>query len=318
MNINRMNKYIIPQTSIILMCGGKYDFNLKRLLEYYNKRQFIFISEFINREYNWSCNNKEYTLKYFRLLIKIKQRFRYKKNIINKKRCKVANELDLMLNEFETKDTLCIYSLSLGIIHRFTLNDIIKIIENSLNYTELGISKVIQPMNPYNNIVFSLGQIIEIYQYVLKQYCRIGRVIPTYIVNYKSVYFDIEKYKATYDMKNNIHAYMNYISTLNNNEWVCEYYMNVYVTKNKQWCMECLLRKMNIENIRKLFTPVLVLAYLNKNSIMEFGRYKILHNKIIEKYNIDTIHIGNNDHNIDNISEGYITDGYTTEEEEIL
>lgn len=320
MNINRINRYTMysqmPQINMIMMCGTKYDFNLKILIEYYNKHQFLYINEFIYREYHginyWLCYNKVETLTYFRLLIKIKQRLRIRINEIRKKKCKIGNEYDLMYNELEGKETINIYTLSLGIIHRFTLNDIVKIIRYSILYNDLDISKSKPPMNPYNNMVFTNGQIIQIYQYVLKEYCKKGRVLPTYIINYKSVYFDIEQYKATYYMKNNIHAYLSYINTLNNNEWINEYNMYVNIDKKKEWCKVCLFKRLSIDNIRKLFTPVILLAFLNRNKIMEFGRYETLYYDILDKYKINRIH-QSEDEKINNES-----DGYTTEDEEYI
>ena len=78
--------------------------------------------------------------------------------------------------------------------YSFHTHTAVQIVEKGLQYSCYGIAHPNEPKNPYTNIVWNLGQKLEIISQITTNLMRAHRVLPSLLYSYSTHRYDIQKF----------------------------------------------------------------------------------------------------------------------------
>ena len=273
-----------------------------KIIKLYNTKNFIQLNNEINKLHDsrllFLTQTDNYTYRVeivdiFTKYIKIKNYIRAKLLAKRIKKCRLINECDINQTVIDEKTNYYeLYDVKELSIYKLTLYELINIYKHSIQYREYDYSLPKSPRNPYTNLDFTLKQNIQIYHYILEQYCKKQRVLPSYMVYFKNSYFDSRLINKSYNVLMTYHCYRDYLDNMTNNEWWGNFKTFIYSHNilRQTFCIDCIKKdilKIATFNIfRRLISPVLCTHILNINNSWSMGNAVDNYVKIAQTYNI--------------------------------
>uniref|UniRef100_A0A6C0J0T3 Uncharacterized protein n=1 Tax=viral metagenome TaxID=1070528 RepID=A0A6C0J0T3_9ZZZZ len=130
--------------------------------------------------------------------------------------------------------------------YKFTNNEIIKIIYNSLCHQEESISEPKYPKNPYNGIQFNFQQLSKFYT----NFIIYKEKLPIELIMFKSCNFDIENLIIIHKNYFNKLAIKNWLKDMNEKDWLHVFKVFYKTLSLRQYvCYKCILDLPNYKSI---------------------------------------------------------------------
>jgi hypothetical protein len=254
---------------------NKYHSLIQTYLSIINNKGLF--SEFLDKKQIFDIYNK-YT--------KIRNFIRRKIYIKKLKKCRFINDADLELNTFSSNDNrlLELYDIENKSIYRFRFTELIKIIKFSLLYRSIDYSTPKPIKNPYTNNIFNLKQLVQIYFFIKNQYFLYQKQMPSYLFQFSNSYFNIDIFNKHYSNNNLFKVHNEYIDSLDNDEWWCEFdeFIKVYPDLKKSFCKLCAIDKYP-ETFRLFFSSILTINFMNDSDIYNMGHAKDIYEYLSKK-----------------------------------
>lgn len=206
---------------------------------------FLKIKRFINNLYNFKCHNREYVNDTSLLFIPFEE---------------ISNVIELPI---ESK------------IYRYSISDIVQIYNHSIKHIDEKAyiqGELEIPKNPYTGVEFTFKENLIIFEQLKKYYASSGKLMPSFLNNFKECYFDIDKYyNKYYNFIMNV-SVSNYVDNLNNNAFIDEFdeMISSSLSIEDYYCKKCYDRV----NVKDIFSDAVKLYILNSNSIYVYGLYE--------------------------------------------
>jgi hypothetical protein len=274
-----MNTFQIIISKVLKLENNLFSYNYKKdnIEEIYkimfygffkNISNIVYFNEIINNFYfiNKQIQREKFIM-YFSYIKKIYNSLNRFCFLYKYKKSKIMVNKDLQLNNININDknVICIYHVKSKYL--FKLDELLKIIFNSLTNSHLFISSPIPVKNPYNNLPFSKSILYNIYIYFIHNFNIINYIKYDYIdlfIKFKNCDFNMTKFINKYEHILRDYSINNYIksSTKLNiiskiNEMIKEF------NKNLKWNYHINIDKDFPNDILiKVMTPYLIL-YLN-------------------------------------------------------
>ncbi len=221
--------------------------------------------------------NKEKILDIYSKYVKIRNFIRRRIYFKNLNKCRIINDTDLDLNNFNNTDTdkLELYDIVNKSIYQFKFCELVRIIKYSLMYRSIDYSTPKPIKNPYTNNIFNLKQLVEITNFIQKQYNILGKKMPSYLYQLISCYYDVDIFNKNFSTNNLYKVHNEYIDSLDDDEWWDEFndFIKVYPEIKKSFCKICALDK-HPNTFRLLITPILTINFMNDSDIYFMGHAK--------------------------------------------
>lgn len=144
------------------------------------------IADRYNPLFHWKTTGELYQAEFER---QMRIRFIIKKWV---SRCKVRiyqkrliGETDLRTMEpIKPSDAIRIVSISGKCVYQFHIHTLIRMIRENLHYEQWGLAKPMMPRNPYTNLPWTQGQIMELIRQIHQVCTSRGAVVPSFIAKY--------------------------------------------------------------------------------------------------------------------------------------
>jgi hypothetical protein len=221
--------------------------------------------------------NKDKIFDIYSKYVKIRNFIRRKINLKKLNKCRIINDTDLALNNFNVidQDKLDLFDINNKSIYQFRFCELVRIFKYSLLYRSIDYSTPKPIKNPYTNNLFNLKQLIEICNFIQKQYNFYGKKIPSYLYQFISSYYDVDIFNKNFAINNLYKVHNEYIETLDDDEWWDEFndFIKVYPEIKKSYCKICVLDK-HPNTFRLLITPILTINFMNDSDIYYMGHAK--------------------------------------------
>jgi len=296
-NLDISYNNIIPDTFIFegnfnLSSNFSVNITLNKLIKYCNNNQFVEINQTMmhirNRQGLFADYfNQEELFDKYEKYIKIRNYIRNKLNENKLKNCKVINDNDLSLLEFnDNEEFLELIDTDNQSIYRFRINELINLLKINLLYREYDYCVPKEVKNPYTNLNFTLKQHIEIYNYIKSFYSKNNKSIPSYISNFKSCYFNVALFSKKFTINNCYKIHNEYLDSLTDDEWWSELndFVKVYPTIKETYCVICIKNKLGAI-FRTLLTPILTISFMNDSDMYYLGNAKDMYFELALKHN---------------------------------
>tara|TARA_B100001093_G_scaffold505970_2_gene564156 strand:- start:765 stop:2042 length:1278 start_codon:yes stop_codon:yes gene_type:complete len=299
-NFNFTNKY--KGWFSCLNCKGHIKILLNRLFIYKSNKNYkklnkelhylysnntVFLTpndcKFTVDTYNKLCSLRSFLYKYiYPTLNTYKSGLHKKYNGLElKDKLEVANLIDLQFNKFNDNDVNYVQIVSNDKIYNFRISEVISIYKFSIHNGEWIIPKPINAKNPYTNEDITLKQHYTIYKKLLEFYCKKQKCLPEHYVLLKNSYFDIELFNKKYYCYLLYKSAVKESSNLSDNEWLIN--IDNYLTEFPHYCAKCFYKT---KNVRKIFSGILELFFLNENEVYSYGDGEIEYEKLAKENNL--------------------------------
>jgi hypothetical protein len=129
------------------------------------KYKFIFLNNFLNNSF-YTNEVKNQFIEHFYKIQKTYNAFNRFAYIYKCNSSKIVVNKDMALNEINLNDKniICIYQLNYRYL--FNINDILKVIQNSLTNSDMFFITPLTIKNPYNNMPFNKSTLYNIYFFI--------------------------------------------------------------------------------------------------------------------------------------------------------
>lgn len=294
--INMNNDMIFKNNNLIFHKHPIVNNIINELFGYYQLSYFQNINDILDKIFSnnitFITNKDDYIFIYktFSKLIKIRhiiQKYMRKMKMSTREWI-TTNDRDLSLNNLnDSKNKYKFFDHKNKTIQIFTLSEILNIFKFSiLNSSDsYSFPTPHTPRNPYTNNTLSTKEMINMYNFLLNNYCKRNRCIPEFLVMFKNSYFDINLLSIRYKNQLSYYSAVYFIENLSLSDKFNTLYnfINSNSLLKAHSCIECI--KSKNENLDK-FSKVLALYELNTQGVYDFGDADLLFIDICRKNNL--------------------------------
>ena len=274
----------IDKPSFSFQKKSKYEFCLNTLvnedfinyIKFTNRQDFmalLYLMEKMNKKERIFYKDSDYTLFYklttaFNKIRQFYYRFKYPKY------SKISDVNEYSLSLLPIKDLNNIINLTInGNRYRFEANELLIIYKFSLNSVDENFylsRELIPPKNPYTNIPFTVKQNIIIFNQLKKYLFKIGKHLPSFLIQFKECHFNLSYYKTINLNRLSQVSVNKYVDLMSLEEFKSEFQDIVQNESIKEiYCRHCYKKY----DIYKIFKQTMIYYILNSNDIYVFGYY---------------------------------------------
>ena len=187
---------------------------------------------------------------------------------------KISDVNEYSLSLLPIKDLSDIVNLTInGNRYRFEATELLTIYKFSLNSVDENFylsRELIPPKNPYTNIPFTIKQNITIFNQLKKYLFKIGKHLPSFLIQFKECHFNLGFYKRLNLNRLSLVSVNKYVDIMSNEEFKSEFHDIVQNESIKEiYCRHCYKKY----DIYKIFKQTMIYYILNSNEIYIFGYY---------------------------------------------
>lgn len=212
-------------------------------------------------EFHKAILNRYYNILRKRWLVK---RIIYKWIVYKNKSKLYVNITDLSLNVRPTFSPYIIDIIHCNKRWWFTVSDMINHLKSCLLFCDYGHYYPRSPYNPYNNKLFKIQHLIEIYKVINKFYHNHKQNIDFILHCFEKSLFDIKQFERLFSSNLKYSAITHYVNGLNDSEFysqICEYFITSQIIS--LICPVCLSQ---YKNLKSQFKSTLVDIYCNTDN----------------------------------------------------
>jgi hypothetical protein len=255
------------------------------------QNKYIFFDETINNSFITHDIRNEF-INLFALFQRTYNSFSKLANLYRYKKAKIIIEYDLCLNSIKENGKNIFSLIQNSNKYLFNINDLIKIIHNSITNTSHFFNNPLPIKNPYNNVLINKSTLYNIYFYVRTK----TLLNPDLLFYFFKTNFNINKFTEQYQYLIRNSAINNYLISSTNYKLhddirqMIENFNYSVINKNYQIIIDNDFPK---DILIKIMIPYLRLYFLSEYSLMhstsKMKYKKILRNKLIEFQNFNPI-----------------------------
>lgn len=288
-NLNDINSFDINNINSIKDNKNYNFFNILVLCIFIQKtysiqNKYIFFDETIQNSFI-NADIKNEFLNLFSLFQKTYNSFSKLATLYKYKKAKIIIEYDLCLNPIKENGKNIFSLMQNNNKYLFNINDLIKIIHNSIANTSHFFNNPLPIKNPYNNVLINKSTLYNIYFYIRKN----TLLNPDLLFYFFKTNFNINKFTEQYQFIIRDYAINNYLISSTNyklyedTQQMLENFNYSVINKNYQIIIDEDFPK---DILMKVMKPYLRLFFLSEYSLIHAtGRMKykkILRNKLVE------------------------------------
>ena len=255
------------------------------------RNKYIFFDETINNSFITDDIRNEF-INLFALFQRTYNSFSKLANLYRYKKAKIIIEYDLCLNPIKENGKNIFILMQNNNKYLFNINDLIKIIHNSIANTSHFFNNPLPIKNPYNNVLINKSTLYNIYFYIRTK----TLLNPDLLFYFFKTNFNINKFTEQYQYLIRNYAINNYLISSTNYKLhddirqMIENFNYSIINKNYQIIIDNDFPK---DILIKIMIPYLRLYFLSEYSLMhstgKMKYKKILRNKLIEFQNFNPI-----------------------------
>ncbi len=283
------NEYKINAEYFNIFLYSFMDYNSNKFLKDSKHR---YLKKYISNIFI-SKNNIETVLDGFEKIQKVYNGFSMLLRLYKYKKAKILIKTDLMLNDIDSTQKNVITIIQNGHKYLFTIQDILKVIKNSICNSPNYFSESMPCKNPYNNLIFNKSTLYNIYFFVK----RSNLIMPDYLQNFFLCNFNLRLFMDTNETIIRNHSIKSRINNLledDNYNYIISMlnYFNQYRPQHKKIKINKMIPK---KEIIKIFKPYfsLYMMYRFSNCETTQENNKMLLMRKLEKFIQENPRFGN-------------------------
>lgn len=189
------------------------EYNFVLMMHEKKKTKLNYLKTVIFDNIFYSDEQKENILHEFCKVQKVYYAFAKIARLYNRRKWQIKIECDLFLNPIRESQKNVIVVLQNKAKYLFTVNDLIKIIKNSISNTDFFFSEPLECRNPYNNMVFDKSILYNIYFFIKHS----NFIMPQIFQNFFLCDFNLREFEINNQFLVREHAIEDYLTNMSSN-----------------------------------------------------------------------------------------------------